>query len=346
MRLHRSLVCRGMPALSATLTEGSYTEHLPIFSKGAVLSSTVTVVEVGPRDGLQSLKLDVSTELKIAMVLRLIDAGLSEIEVTSFAHPKIVPRLADAEILMARLARPPDVTLRALVPNRRGAERAIATGVDVLVGLLSASEIYSVRNQNMTIEHAVGHLEEIASLAIDAGVSWGCAVSMAFASPYEDTIDPTSVMELVERVLALKPADLYVADTIGRASPTQVAKLCSEVSAQWPELPLGVHLHGTGARGLACAVSAVRAGASRVEASVLGLGGPVIRSPGVLPAGNLATETLVRTLPEFGVDIGLDPSAIQSAADDVRRILDVAAPADAPPLADVRQLIADGGRQS
>jgi hydroxymethylglutaryl-CoA lyase len=310
-------------------------------SAGDGSGSAVTVVEVGPRDGLQSLDAGIDTAHKLAMVTRLIEAGLTEIEVTSFAHPRMVPRLADAEALMAALPRRDGVTVRALVPNRRGAERAIAAGADVLLGMVSASAAYGEKNQNMTLEQALGQLEEIAALASEHGRPWGCAVSMAFASPYEDRIDPADVLALVDRVVALEPADLYVADTIARAAPQQVASLCAAIRARHPQLALGVHLHGSDARGLACAARAVDAGVTRVECAVLGLGGPVVRSPGVDPAGNLATEAVVATFAALGIDTGLDPERVGAAARDVSEILGVAPQADAPALADVRARIAE-----
>jgi hydroxymethylglutaryl-CoA lyase len=245
---------------------------------------------------------------------------------------------------MAALPRRDGVIVRTLVPNRRGAERAIAAGADVLLGMVSASATYGARNQNMTLEQALGQLEAIAALAADAGRPWGCAVSMAFASPYEDRIDPGDVLTLVDRIARIgptHPADLYVADTIAAATPLQVASLCRAIHARQPQLALGVHLHGSDARGLACAASAVAAGATRVECAVLGLGGPVVRSPGVDPAGNLATEATVATFASLGIDTGLDPERVRAAAHDVSEILGVAPQADTPAIADVRAQLAE-----
>ncbi len=301
--------------------------------------TSTTVIEVGPRDGLQSLDRQIDTERKLEMVTRLLNAGLRQIEVTSFAHPRMVPRLADAEQLMKLLPAGRDLTRRALVPNRRGAERAIAAGADVLLTLVSASATYSERNQNMTIEQALGQVEQIARLADAEGVRWAAAISMAFSSPYEDTIAPEQVLDLVQRVATLGPVDLYVADTVGRATPDQVAALVATIAQRWPELRLGVHLHGSDARGLACAASAVHAGAAQVETAVLALGGPVVRSPGVDPLGNLATEAVVTIFDGLGIDTGLDPGRVQGAADDVSALLDVPAQAEIPALADVQALV-------
>lgn len=284
----------------------------------------VTVVEVGPRDGLQSLPAEIDTGRKLAMVQRLIDAGLVELEVTSFSHPRMVPRLADAEELMRRLPRGHGVTLRTLVPNPRGAQRAIAAGADVLVAFLSASPAYSERNQNMTIEQALSSLEQIAGLARVADRGLGIGISMAFASPYEGDIAPDRVLALVARCAALAPVDLYVADTVGAATPDEVAGLCAAILQRFPALPVGVHLHGSDARGLRCVAAAVAAGATRVETSICGLGGPVVRTPGSEPLGNLATEAVAADLVARGIDTGLDPAEIQRAADEIAALLALA----------------------
>jgi hydroxymethylglutaryl-CoA lyase len=283
----------------------------------------ITIVEVGPRDGLQSLAAEIETEHKVAMIERLLDAGVREIEVTSFAHPRMVPRLADAEQVMGRLPRRPGTVLRTLVPNRRGAERALAAGATRLVAFVSASPTYSERNQNMTIQAALDQLGQIAELAAEHGARCAIGVSMAFHSPYEGPIDPVSVLAIVKRCVALDPADLYVADTVGRATPEQVAALCGQIARRWPSLALGVHLHGTDQRGLDAAAAGLAAGARRVETSICGLGGPVVRSPGSDPVGNLATEAVVADLARRGIETGLDPGGLAAAARDIAALLEL-----------------------
>src|SRR4051812_25137664 len=242
--------------------------------------AAATIVEVGPRDGLQSHDAEVPTERKVALVERLVAAGLTEIEATSFAHPKMVPHLADGADVLAAVERRDGVRYRALVPNHKGAERAIAAGADLIVAFISASATYSERNQNMTIEQALAQLEEISVAARRAGIGWVAGVSMAFGSPYESEIPPDTVFALVEQCVALAPEVLYVADTVGAATPEDVRAMCEAIRRGWPQLALAVHLHGADARGLACAVAAVDAGAAQVETSICGLGGPVVRSPG------------------------------------------------------------------
>jgi hydroxymethylglutaryl-CoA lyase len=283
--------------------------------------AAATIVEVGPRDGLQSHDAEVPTDRKVALIERLVAAGITEIEATSFAHPKMVPHLADGAEVMAALGHHDGVRYRALVPNHKGAERAVAAGADLIVAFISASATYSARNQNMTIEQAIGQLEQVAAAAHEAGIGWVAGISMAFGSPYEPDIAPEAVFALVEQCAALGPEVLYVADTVGGAAPSDVAAMCDAIRRGWPELALAVHLHGADARGVACAVAAVHAGATQVETSICGLGGPVVRSPGTDPVGNLATEAVVATFAALGIDTGLDPDAVAAAARDAAALL-------------------------
>jgi len=304
------------------------------------------IVEVGPRDGLQSHDAEVPTDDKLALIERLVEAGITDIEATSFAHPKVVPHLADGAEVMRRLPRRDGVRYRALVPNHKGAVRAIEAGADLIVAFISASPTYSERNQNMTIEEALGQLEQIAAAAHEASTGWVAGVSMAFGSPYEDEIPAEDVLAIVARCEALGPKHLYVADTVGAAPPARVRALCEEVRGRWPELSLAVHLHGADARGLACAAAAVQAGAEQVETSICGLGGPVVRSPGSPLVGNLATEAVVAAFDALGIDTGLDPAAVEAAARDTAELLGLPPEAGAPKRADpaeVAKLAGAGG---
>jgi hydroxymethylglutaryl-CoA lyase len=303
--------------------------------------SAVTIVEVGPRDGLQSHDAFVPTERKVELVARLVEAGLTEIEATSFAHPKMVPHLADGAQVMRALPRREGVRYRALVPNHKGAVRAVDAGADLIVAFVSASPAYSERNQNMTIEQALGQLEQIAAAAGEARIGWVAGISMAFGSPYEAEIAPADVLGLVDRCAALGPEHLYVADTVGAAAPADVRAMCEAIADRRPELSLAVHLHGADARGLACAVAAVRAGAAQVETSICGLGGPVVRSPGSAPVGNLATEAVVATFAELEIETWLDPGAVAAAARDVAEMLGLSGrSAPVPPAREVGALAA------
>lgn len=286
-----------------------------------LLPGTVTVVEVGPRDGLQSLSQIFETHEKVAMIERILATGVREIEATSFVHPKVVPQLADAESLLARLPRPSGVRYRGLVPNRQGAERAAAAGIDSILGLISASERYSIRNQNMTVEQALNALEEVAEVAHDAGIPLYPVVAMTFFSPWEGFIPSEQVMELLAQVMTLHPAGIGVATTMGMAGPGRVGRLCREIREEWPDLSLGIHLHNTNGMALACALSALEAGVSWLESSVCGIGGGVA-SPRISPhAGNVATEDLVSMLGDLGIDCGIDAEESVRAARDVAGML-------------------------
>jgi hydroxymethylglutaryl-CoA lyase len=296
------------------------------------------IVEVGPRDGLQSHDAEVPTERKVALIERLVEAGITDIEATSFAHPKVVPNLADGAEVMRRLPRRDGVRYRALVPNHKGAVRAIEAGADLVVAFISASPTYSERNQNMTIAEALGQLERIAAAAHEASIGWVAGVSMALGSPYEDDIPVADVLAIVERCKALGPEHLYVADTVGGAPPARVRALCEGVRGRWPDLSLAVHLHGADARGLACAAAAVDAGAEQVETSICGLGGPVVRSPGSPLVGNLATEAVVAAFDALGIETWLDVAAVEAAARDAAEMLGLPPEAGAPKRADPREV--------
>jgi hydroxymethylglutaryl-CoA lyase len=299
------------------------------------------IVEVGPRDGLQSHDAFVPTERKVLLIERLVAAGLTEIEATSFAHPKMVPHLADAAEVMAALPRVAGVRYRGLVPNAKGAARAVDAGVDLIVAFISASAGYSAKNQNMTIAEALAQLEAISEVAHGAGVPWMAGISMAFGSPYEDEIPVADVLDLVERISAWGPERVYVADTIGGAAPAAVRSLCATIAERWPALPLSVHLHGADARGIACAVAAVDGGAVEVETSICGLGGPVVRSPGAEIVGNLATEAVATTFASLGIDTGLDADAVRLAARDIAELLGLPGERLAPDAAEVEALARD-----
>jgi hydroxymethylglutaryl-CoA lyase len=296
------------------------------------------IVEVGPRDGLQSHDAFVPTERKVQLIERLVAAGLTEIEATSFAHPKMVPHLADAAEVMAALPRVDGVRYRGLVPNAKGAARAVDAGVDLVVAFISASPGYSEKNQNMTVAAALEQLQAISEVARGAGVPWMAGISMAFGSPYEDEIPVAGVLDLVDRISAWDPERVYVADTVGGAAPAAVREMCATIVSRWPALPLSVHLHGADARGLACAVAAVDGGAVEVETSICGLGGPVVRSPGAEIVGNLATEAVATTFAELGIETGLDPDAVRAAARDVADLLGLAGERLAPDAAEVAAL--------
>ena len=281
----------------------------------------VRIVEVGPRDGLQSYDPYVPTGCKVEMIERLLAAGLTEIEAAAFAHPKVVSRLADAAEILDAVPRVGGVRYRAVVHEARGARRAIEAGADLIVATVSASATYRERNEHVTIDEAFARIADISALAHEAGIGWVARVSTAFGSPYDDEIPREDIVDLVERCVALGPEQVHLADTVGLADPGRVRELCAAIRARWPELPLGVQLRSVGDRDLGCVIAAVLAGAADLETSICGLGGPAVRRRGMSRVRNLATEAVVAGLAELGIDTGLEPGAVRAAARDVAELL-------------------------
>jgi hydroxymethylglutaryl-CoA lyase len=297
----------------------------PVVARRGVvkLPPAVTLVEVGPRDGLQSHPRYVETPRKVDMITRLVAAGLRESEATSFAHPRVVPHLADAEAVMAAVPRSPGVRYRALVPNHKGAQRVLAAGADVRVVLLSASETYSRLNQEMTTAQALAQAELVAQAARDAGKPWTLIIAMAFFSPYDGPTPPHRVLEMLRRLVSGGPEQAVVATTSGLTGPGTVAQLCRRITAEWPDLPLGLHPHNTNGMGLACTLAALDAGATGVEGSICGIGGGVVAPPTAPDMGNVPTEDLIPMLADLGVDTGVDPDDIVRAAREVSATLEL-----------------------
>lgn len=280
----------------------------------------VLVTEVGPRDGLQSFDRWVSTDDKLRMLGLLVDAGFRSIEVTSFVRPDVVPHLADAEDLMGRLDKSPDVNYRALVPNRRGAERAVAAGVDTMVALLTVTESYGRRNQNRSPEQMLEAVADVIEVGKRTDTPVDVALAMSFFDPYEGEVAPELVERAVHFLSSRGATSFYVATSVGMAHPRQVYDLCTRLLKQWPEMDLGLHLHNTNGMALANALAAMDAGVRRFEGSICGLGGGIVMPEGLAPVGNVPTEDLVQMLDLMGVDTGLD---FELVAETSRRVAEV-----------------------
>jgi hydroxymethylglutaryl-CoA lyase len=304
------------------------------------LPPETSLIEVSPRDGLQARAERVPTDVKVRLIERIVAAGFTEIEATSFVHPRVVPQMSDAEAVMDKVPRPPEVRYRALVPNRKGADRAAGAEVDVFVALLSASEAYSRRNQNATIEEAIEQAHAVAAVAEAHGRSWTAAIAMAFFSPYEGYTPVDRVLSMVERLLPAGPEQVTLATTAGMAGPGTVARTCTEVRVAWPDLPVGLHLHNTNGMGLACALAGLSAGASSVESALCGIGSPVVVSVDAEDVGNIATEDLVTMLADAGVSTGLDAKTVVEAARDVAGLLGVERPGYAARIGTPEEVLA------
>ncbi len=268
----------------------------------AALPSRVRVVEVGPRDGLQNLPGFVPTEVKIALINRLVGLGLDRIEAVAFVHPRSVPQMRDAHEIMRAVRRGP-TRFMGLVPNRRGTERALAAGLDMLNFVVSATESFNQANLNQSIGASLAALADSMPLALGAGVPMRLTISTSFGCPYEGHVDPARVIEIARRGADLGCGEICLGDTTGMANPRQVYHLFRDLAAALPGVAVAVHLHNTRGAGAANLVAALQAGVTIFDASIGGLGGCPY-APGA--TGNVSTEDMVHMLHEMGVDTGVD----------------------------------------
>ncbi|GBD16404.1 3-hydroxy-3-isohexenylglutaryl-CoA/hydroxy-methylglutaryl-CoA lyase [bacterium HR26] len=274
------------------------------------LPRQVVVVEVGPRDGLQNEAQPVPTELKVAFIERLAEAGLPVIEVTSFVSPKAVPQLADAEEVMRRIARRPGTRYLALVPNERGLDRALAAGCDAIALFTAASEAFSQVNVHASIEETFQRFRPVAERARAAGLWIRGYVSTAFHCPYSGPVDPRQALSVTERLFALGCHEVALADTIGRATPRDVDRLLALATRAFEPSRLALHFHDTAGLALANVMIGLDYGITVFDASAGGLGGCPF-APGA--PGNLATERLLALLEGLGIETGVDREAVAAA---------------------------------
>ena len=274
----------------------------------ANLCTKIEMVEVGPRDGLQNEAHLISTADKLELIGRLLTAGSLRIEVASFVNPRAVPQMADAEAVCAGLPQRDDVTYIGLVLNRRGAERAIATGpIDQLGAVAVATDSFAMVNQGQTSDGSVAVSQEIVALARAAGLSAQCTISAAFGCPFEGEVAEDRVVAMAAALARANPVEIALADTIGVADPAHVHRLVTRTIAL---IPVRVHFHNTRGTGLANVWAAVQAGAKVVDASLGGLGGCPF-APGA--AGNVATEDVAYMLERSGIATGLELAALIEA---------------------------------
>lgn len=267
--------------------------------------------EVGTRDGLQMEQAFVPTDDKIALVNALSATGLAKIEVTSFTSPTAIPALRDAEIVMREIERRPGVVYTALVPNLRGAERAIEARTDELNLVMSVSETHNLANLRMTREQSFAALAQVIALAQSAQVAVNVSLSCVFGCPMEGDVAEAEVFDYVQRFAQLGVGGVTLCDTTGMAHPAQVAGLVSAVRLRWSALQTTLHFHNTRGMGLANVLASIDAGADRFDASLGGLGGCPY-APGA--SGNVCSEEIVHALQCMGYDTGVDLSALVAAA--------------------------------
>lgn len=284
---------------------------------------TVDVVEVAPRDGLQSFPRWVDTDTKVAMIDRLSEAGFPVIEVTAFAHPRAIPNLRDAEEVCARIKRREGTIYRGLAPNARGADRAVSADVDEILGLLTVSEAYLRKNQNMSLDEAISQAGEAFRISDKAGRRFVMAVGMSMWCPYEGTIPEDKVADVIARLRNAGIRRFYLAGSVGMEDPRHVNRLFARLVGDFKDCEFGFHVHNLAGFGTANIVAALDAGARWIEGSVCGIGGGIVMPDTVASVGNLPTEDIVTMLHEMGIDTKLDPAAVIAAAKDVASLLDI-----------------------
>ena len=263
----------------------------------------VLVYEVTTRDGFQIEPTFVPTEVKIALINELSRTGLPKIEVTSFASPKAIPNLRDAEEVFRGITRVPGVIYSCLVPNQRGAERAMAARVDEINVVMSASETHNLANLRMTREQSCTQLGEVIQAVRGSGVAINASLSTSFGCPMEGPVATDEVWRLSERLLLAGADGISLCDTTGMAHPIQVAAMLEGFRGRFPTAALTLHLHNTRGMGLANILAALQAEADRFDASLGGLGGCPY-APGA--SGNVCTEDLVHMLESLGYATGID----------------------------------------
>lgn len=275
------------------------------------MSRFVEIVDVGPRDGLQSQKMILDTDTKLAFIDRLIDAGVKRIEAASFVNPKRVPQMADVDELVRRLPRRDGVKYIGLVLNRRGFDRALQSGIDQINCTTVASETFCQRNQGASIAEMQRTIAEILREAQGAGIFCGVTIAASFGCPFEGEIEPGVVAGMAREFAALGVDEIALADTIGVAVPSDVNKLLDLVIPAIGSTPLRVHFHNTRNTGVANAYAAVEAGVRIIDASCGGVGGCPF-APGA--TGNVATEDVLYLLHRMGFETHISIEKIIATA--------------------------------
>lgn len=267
------------------------------------LPSSITLCEVGLRDGLQNEKYILSTEQKLELLQGLIDAHFPVIEVGSFMHPKAVPQMANTDEVFKAIGEVPGIELRALIPNLRGIQRAVDCGCKKVKLNVSASRQHNLKNLNMTPEESVAGFASCVEAAEANGIESSGSISMPFASPWEGRIPVSDVDAIIEAYLNVGISEISLSDTSGMAVPNQVYDLCCHVKEKYPQCSWWMHFHNTRGMAMANIVAAMEAGMTQFDSSFGGLGGcPFV--PGA--AGNISTEDVLHMCEESGIETGID----------------------------------------
>ncbi len=282
------------------------------------LPKTVTIVEVGPRDGLQNEAEFVPTDQKVELIDRLSETGLKRIEITSFVHPKAIPQLQDSEEVVKRVRNRPGVVYSTLVPNEKGLERALAAGVKEIGLFVSASEAHNQKNVRMSVADSLKGFRNIAEKALANGIRMRGYVVTAFGCPYEGRIAPEKVEFIIREYQALGVREIALGDTTGMSNPLMVSRMLERIRSLLGETGLALHFHDTRGLALANILAALQEGVTVFDGSIGGLGGCPY-APGA--SGNVATEDLVNMLEEMGIETGIDLNRLIECAKFANKIV-------------------------
>ncbi|WP_203783874.1 hydroxymethylglutaryl-CoA lyase [Asanoa ferruginea] len=281
------------------------------------MPGSVSIREVAPRDGLQNED-PVPAAAKVELLDKLSETGVRRIEAVSFVHPKAIPQMADADEVWAKVRKSPAVRYSALVPNSRGAQRALAAGFTEVEVVVSASDTHNKRNVNRSTAESLDDIAALIDELHGAGASAEVIVATSFGCPFEGDIDPKRVADIVDRVVADGADRIAFGDTTGMATPRRVADVVTAVRDRQPDIPVLLHFHNTRGTALANILTAMDLGITEFDASVGGLGGCPY-APGA--TGNVATEEVVHMLEDMGIDTGIDLDALIEAAALAQRIV-------------------------
>jgi len=265
--------------------------------------SEVRIFEVGARDGLQNEKQMVPVDVKVELIERLVDAGVSAIETGSYVSPKWVPQMADTADVMAKLSRKDGVTYAVLTPNMRGYEGALASNANEIEIFSAASELFNLKNINCSIAESLERFSPVTDAARAEGIPYRASVSCALGSPFGDEITPAAVADICKKLYGMGAYEVSIADTIGVGNPVRTKQVIEAVANVIPLEVIGVHFHDTYGQALANYHAALEMGIARLDSSVAGLGGCPY-APGA--TGNVATEDVVYMLDGMGIDSGID----------------------------------------
>lgn len=282
------------------------------------LPSSITLCEVGLRDGLQNEKYILSTEQKLELLRGLIDAKFPVIEVGSFMHPRAVPQMANTDEVFKAVGDVPGVELRALIPNLRGIQRAIDCGCKKVKLNVSASRQHNLKNLNMTPEESVAGFASCVNAANENGIEISGSISMPFASPWEGRIPIEDVDAIIEAYLKVGITEISLSDASGMAVPNQVYDICCHVKEKYPQATWWLHFHNTRGMAMANILAAMEAGMDRFDSSFGGLGGcPFV--PGA--AGNISTEDVLHMCEEADIATGIDIAKVIELSKNLREVL-------------------------